>query len=42
VKLAWVMLALFVLHVAGALKHQFLDRDATLGRIIPFLRAPRV
>ena len=42
VKLAWVMLALFVLHVAGALKHQFLDHDATLGRMIPFLRAPRV
>jgi cytochrome b561 len=40
-RLAWLMLALFVLHVLGALKHQFLDRDRTLGRMIPFLRAPR-
>lgn len=39
--LAWVMLGLFVLHVAGALKHQFLDRDGTLARMIPFLRATR-
>lgn len=41
VKLAWLMLGLFALHVLGALKHQFLDRDHTLGRMIPFLRAPR-
>jgi cytochrome b561 len=41
VKLAWLMLALLVLHVLGALKHQFVDRDYTLGRMIPFLRAPR-
>ncbi|VWX52340.1 cytochrome b [Novosphingobium sp. 9U] len=40
-KLAWLMIALFVLHVLGALKHQFVDRDRTLGRMIPFLRAPR-
>jgi cytochrome b561 len=40
-KLAWLMLALFVLHLVGALKHQFLDRDRTLGRMIPFLRQPR-
>lgn len=40
-RLAWLMLALFVLHVAGALKHQFFDRDHTLGRMTPFLRAPR-
>jgi cytochrome b561 len=32
---AWMMLALFVLHVAGALKHQFLDRDGTLARMLP-------
>ena len=25
------------LHVAGALKHQFVDRDGTLGRMIPWL-----
>jgi cytochrome b561 len=41
VKLAWLMLALLVLHVLGALKHQFGDRDFTLGRMIPFLRAPQ-
>jgi cytochrome b561 len=32
---------LIVLHVAGALKHQFIDRDGELGRMIPFLRSPR-
>jgi cytochrome b561 len=40
-KLAWLMLGLFVLHVLGALKHQFVNRDSALGRMIPFLRAPR-
>ncbi len=28
---------LLVLHVAGALKHQFIDRDGMAGRMIPFL-----
>lgn len=28
---------LFPLHVLGALKHQFLDKDNELGRMIPFL-----
>lgn len=32
---------LIILHVAGALKHQFIDRDNQLGRIIPFLGRPR-
>ena len=35
---AWLVrltVALFVLHVAGALKHQLLDRDGTLGRMLP-------
>ena len=32
---------LFPLHVLGALKHQFLDKDNELGRMIPFLKAPR-
>lgn len=31
---------LFVLHVLGALKHQFIDRDGELGRMIPFLPRP--
>jgi cytochrome b561 len=36
--LAIVMLVLAALHVLGALKHQFLDRDGTLARMLPFLR----
>lgn len=36
--LTWAMLGLLFLHVAGALKHQLLDHDATLGRMIPWLR----
>ena len=35
---ATAMLVLFALHVAAALKHQFLDRDGTLARMVPFLR----
>ncbi|WP_419827800.1 cytochrome b [Sphingomonas sp.] len=31
----WIMLGLVALHVAGALKHHFLDRDATLDRMLP-------
>lgn len=37
-KLAWGTLALLSLHVAGALKHQLLDGDGTLGRMVPWLR----
>jgi cytochrome b561 len=36
-KLAWVAISLLVLHVAGALKHQFVDRDGLLARIAPGL-----
>lgn len=36
--LAILALALLALHVAGALKHDFLDRDGNLGRMIPWLR----
>lgn len=35
---AFLMLGLIVLHVAAALKHQFFDRDGTLGRIVPFMK----
>lgn len=35
---ATAMLVLFGLHVAAALKHQFIDRDGTLARMVPFLR----
>jgi cytochrome b561 len=36
--LAWVTVGLLVLHVVAALKHQFMDRDGVLGRMLPFLR----
>lgn len=35
--LKWVLLGLFVLHIAGVLKHAVLDRDATLSH----MRLPR-
>jgi cytochrome b561 len=38
--MAWIGLGLFVLHVGGALKHQFLDRDDVLSRMLPFLKRP--
>ncbi len=34
--LNFALLALVVLHVAAALKHHFIDRDATLRRMLPF------
>lgn len=37
-KLAWVMIVLAGLHVAAALKHQIVDRDDVLSRMLPFLR----
>jgi cytochrome b561 len=36
----WIVWALLTLHVLGALKHQFIDKDGQLGRMIPFLREP--
>lgn len=36
--LAWTGAALIVLHLAGALKHQFIDRAPELQRMLPFLR----
>lgn len=33
--LAWVAYLLIVLHVGGALKHQFLDRDVIMARMLP-------
>lgn len=32
---AYVLIALIVLHVAGALKHQWVDRDNLLARMLP-------
>lgn len=38
--LAFFTMALIVLHVAAALKHQFWDKDGILYRMAPFLRPP--
>ncbi|WP_417482628.1 cytochrome b [Maricaulis sp.] len=35
---AWVLLVLVGLHFAAALKHQFLDKDGLLSRMLPFLK----
>jgi cytochrome b561/polyisoprenoid-binding protein YceI len=35
--MAWLMAGLMVLHIAGALKHQFADRDGLLARMAPGL-----
>jgi cytochrome b561 len=32
---AWVLIALIVLHVSGALKHQLMDRDRLMDRMLP-------
>jgi cytochrome b561 len=37
---AWTIAALVVLHVAGALKHHFADRDDVLKRMLPGWRSP--
>ena len=37
--LAYVLYALLALHVLGALKHQFIDREGEFGRILPWGRA---
>lgn len=34
-RLAWVLAVLVVLHVAAALKHQFVDRDGLINRMWP-------
>lgn len=33
-----ILIAAIVLHFLGAMKHHVLDRDGTLGRMVPFLR----
>ncbi len=39
--IAWIGVALVVLHVAAALKHHFFDRDDVLARMLPFVRGGR-
>lgn len=36
--LGWAMLMLIILHSLAAIKHQLLDRDNVIGRILPFIR----
>lgn len=36
--LAYLFATLIVLHIAAALKHHFIDRDAVLARMLPFAR----
>ena len=36
--LNFTLLALVIAHVAGALKHHFIERDDILARMLPFLR----
>lgn len=36
--LNYVLLSLVILHIAAALKHQFIDRDGTLARMLPWLK----
>jgi cytochrome b561 len=38
VTLNYGLLALVVLHVAAAIKHQWVDRDGLLSRMIPFIK----
>ncbi|ACR27795.2 cytochrome b [Burkholderia glumae] len=38
VTLNYTLLALVSLHLLGALKHQLLDRDGVLARMLPFLK----
>lgn len=36
---AWAILILLALHAGAALKHQFMDRDGLLGRMVPALKS---
>lgn len=35
---ATIMLVLLALHVGGALKHQFFDKDGTMRRMVPWIK----
>ena len=39
--LAWALAALVVVHIGGALKHQFIDRDDLMSRMLPNRTASR-
>lgn len=33
--IAWILIALITLHIAGAIKHHFIDKDNVLKRMLP-------
>lgn len=33
--IAWILIVLIILHIAGALKHHFIDKDDVLRRMLP-------
>jgi cytochrome b561 len=35
--LVWITMVLLVMHIGAALKHQFIDKDTVLARMIPWL-----
>ncbi|KAF0183892.1 MAG: YceI/cytochrome b561 periplasmic protein [Hyphomonadaceae bacterium] len=37
-KFVWLGILLMILHVAAAIKHQFIDKDGVLARMLPFLK----
>ena len=38
--IGWGFVVLLALHIGGALKHQWLDGDHELGRMVGWMRAP--
>lgn len=38
--LSWIGMALFLLHVAGAIRHEVLMQEMTIGRMLPSVLAP--
>jgi cytochrome b561 len=39
---AWILMGCIVLHLSGALKHHFIDRDSTIRRMFPFAKVALV
>ncbi len=33
--IAWILIVLIILHIAGAMKHHFIDKDTVLKRMLP-------
>lgn len=39
--LAYMLIAMILLHAGAALKHHFISKDATLRRMLPFVKDPK-